>query len=47
MRDVVIVSGARSPIGRYGGTLRDIPVYKFTSLVLNEAVKRAQIDLTW
>jgi len=44
VRDVVIVSGARSPIGRYGGMLRDIPVYKFTSLVLNEAVKRAQIE---
>ena len=47
MKNVVIVSGVRTPIGRYGGTLRDIPVYKFTSLVLNEAVKRAKIDPAW
>ncbi|UCF72511.1 MAG: acetyl-CoA C-acyltransferase [Deltaproteobacteria bacterium] len=47
MKNVVIVSGVRTPIGRYGGSLRDIPVYKFTSLVLNEAVKRAEIDPSW
>jgi acetyl-CoA C-acetyltransferase len=44
VKDVVIVSGVRTPIGRYGGVLRDIPVYKFTSLVLNEAVKRGKIE---
>ena len=44
MKDVVIVSGVRTPIGRYGGSLKDIPVYKFTSLVLNEAVKRAGVE---
>jgi acetyl-CoA C-acetyltransferase len=44
MEKVVIVSGIRTPIGRYGGALRDVPVYKFTSLVLNEAVNRAKID---
>ena len=47
MKNVVIASGVRTPIGRYGGTLRDVPVYKFTSLVLNEAVKRAQIEPAW
>ena len=47
MKDVVIVSGARTPIGRYGGLLRDVPVYKFTSLVLNEAVKRAKVEPAW
>jgi len=44
MEDVVIVSGVRTPIGAYGGTLRDIPVYRLASLVLNEAVKRSKID---
>ncbi len=44
MKNVVIVSGVRTPIGRYGGSLKDLPVYKFTSLVLNEAVKRAKIE---
>jgi len=44
LKNVVIVSGARTPIGRYGGSLRNIPVYKFTSLVLNEVIKRATIE---
>ena len=47
MKNVVIVSGARTPIGRYGGSLHNIPVYKFTSLVLNEVVKRAKIEPAW
>ncbi len=44
MKDVVIVSGVRTPIGRYGGVLRDVPVYKFASPVLNEALRRAHIE---
>ena len=44
MKNVVIVSGVRTPIGSYGGTLKDVPVYKLASLVLNEAVKRAKTD---
>lgn len=44
MKNVVIVSGVRTPIGRYGGILKDVPVYKLASLVLNEAVKKAKID---
>jgi acetyl-CoA C-acetyltransferase len=47
MKDVVIVSGVRTAIGRYGGALRDIPVYKFASLVLNEVAKRADIEPGW
>ncbi|NIS59151.1 MAG: acetyl-CoA C-acyltransferase [Proteobacteria bacterium] len=44
MKDVVIVSGVRTPIGRYGGVLRNVPVYKFTSVVLNEALERCHIE---
>ncbi|MFC1869527.1 thiolase family protein [Thermodesulfobacteriota bacterium] len=47
MNNVVIVSGARTPIGSYGGTLRDIPVYRLTSLVLNEVVRRAGVEPEW
>lgn len=43
MKKVVIVSGVRTPIGRYGGVLRDVPVYKLASIVLDEAVKRAKV----
>ena len=44
MKNVVIVSGIRTAIGGYGGALRDVPVHKFTSLVLNEAIKKAGIE---
>jgi acetyl-CoA C-acetyltransferase len=43
LKKVVIVSGVRTPIGRYGGVLRDVPVYKLASIVLDEAVKRAKV----
>jgi acetyl-CoA C-acetyltransferase len=44
MEEVVIVSGVRTPIGAYGGTLRNVPVYRLGSIVLNEAVKKAGFD---
>jgi acetyl-CoA C-acetyltransferase len=44
MEKVVIISSARTPIGAYGGALRDVPVYRLASLVLQEAAKRAKID---
>ena len=44
MENVVILSAVRTPIGAYGGALRDVPGYKLAALVLNEAVKRAKID---
>ena len=44
MENVVIVSGVRTPIGSYGGTLKDVPVYKLAARVLNEVVKRANVE---
>jgi acetyl-CoA C-acetyltransferase len=44
MENVVIVSCVRTPIGAYGGTLKDLHVTKYTALALNEAAKRAKID---
>ena len=43
MKEVVIVSGVRTPIGAYCGMLREIPVESLASLVLNEAIKRAGV----
>ena len=43
MRDVVIVSGARTPVGTFGGTLKSTPVVQLGSLVLKETLKRAGI----
>ena len=40
MKEVVIVSGARTPIGAYCGMLRDVPVERLAALVLQEAVAK-------
>lgn len=44
MENVVIVSGVRTPIGAYGGSLRNLHVSQFCALVLIEAVRRIGID---
>jgi len=38
---VVIVSGVRTAIGNFGGSLKDIPAVKLGSIVIKEALKRA------
>ncbi|HET8576105.1 MAG TPA: acetyl-CoA C-acyltransferase family protein [Methylomirabilota bacterium] len=42
-RDVVVVSGVRTAIGRYGGSLKDHPPTELAATVVREAVKRAGI----
>ena len=44
MKEVVIVSGVRTPIGAYCGMLRNVPVEKLAAIVLQEAVRRARIE---
>ncbi|MFH0847054.1 MAG: thiolase family protein [Chloroflexota bacterium] len=44
MKNAVIVSAARTPIGNFGGSLRDIPAYDLASLVIKEAIKRANLS---
>ncbi len=41
MKDVVILGAARTPIGRFGGTLKDVTDWDISSLVIKEAMKRA------
>jgi acetyl-CoA C-acetyltransferase len=43
MRDVVIVSAARTPVGSFGGALRDIPAVELGRIAVQEALKRAAI----
>ncbi len=43
-REVVILSYARTPVGRYLGTLQDIPASKLGAIAMTEAIKRAGID---
>ncbi len=42
--DVVVLSGARTAIGKYGGSLKDKPPADLAALVTKEAVKRAGIE---
>lgn len=43
MRDVVIVSGARTPVGSFGGALKSEPVVQMGALVLKETLKKANL----
>jgi acetyl-CoA C-acetyltransferase len=43
MRDVVIVSGARTPVGSFGGTLKTTPVVQLGALVLRETLKKVNL----
>ncbi|MFC1982603.1 hypothetical protein ACFLV5_02310 [Chloroflexota bacterium] len=44
MEEVVIVSTVRTPIGSYGGSLKDLSAYDLGTLVLAESAKRAKIN---
>ena len=43
MKEIVIVSGVRTPLGGFNGTLGDIPATRLGAMVIEEAVKRAGI----
>ena len=43
MREVVIVSAARTPIGSFGETLKDVPTRTLGAIAVKEAIKRAGI----
>ena len=41
MKEVVVVSGVRTPIGAFGGSLKDMSAINLGSIVIKEAFKRA------
>ena len=43
-REVVVLSGARTAIGDYGGALKDLAPTELAGQVIREAVKRAKVD---
>ena len=43
-REVVILSGVRTAIGDYGGSLKDFPPSELGARVVREAVSRAKVD---
>ncbi|MBQ6819936.1 MAG: acetyl-CoA C-acetyltransferase [Clostridium sp.] len=44
MREVVIASAVRTPIGAFGGSLKDVSAADLGALVIKEAINRAGID---
>jgi len=44
MEEVVILSAVRTPIGKYGGSFKDIKVTDLGSKVIREAVSRARLE---
>lgn len=44
MREVFIVSAVRTPIGSFGGTLKDIPATKLGAIAIKGAIEKAGID---
>ena len=43
MREVVIASAARTALGSFGGSLKDVPATELGAIVIKEAIKRAGI----
>jgi acetyl-CoA C-acetyltransferase len=41
MKNVVIVSGVRTPVGSFGGSLKNVPVVDLGTCVMKEVLKRA------
>jgi len=44
MTDVVICSPVRTPVGRYGGALKDVPAQTLVATVITELLKRTGAD---
>ena len=44
MREAVIVEAVRTPVGRYGGALKDVRSDDMAALVIAEIIKRTKLD---
>lgn len=44
MKEVVLVGGVRTPVGNFGGALRDITAQEMLKIVFEEVLKRTKID---
>ena len=43
MREAVIVSGARTAIGNYGGALQDVPAAQLQAIAIKGALKKVGV----
>jgi len=44
LSDIVVISGVRTPMGRFGGTLKDVPSFDLGATAIKEALRRAGIS---
>ena len=44
MQDIVIVSAARTAVGKFGGSIAKIPATELGAIVIKEAIARAKLD---
>ncbi|MBW2262172.1 MAG: acetyl-CoA C-acyltransferase, partial [Deltaproteobacteria bacterium] len=44
LKDVVVISGVRTPMGRFGGSLKDMPVWDLGATAIKAAVERAGVE---
>ncbi|MFN3821833.1 MAG: acetyl-CoA C-acyltransferase, partial [bacterium] len=44
LNDIVAISACRTPMGSFGGTLKDMSAYDIGSVAVREAVRRASIE---
>ena len=44
LNDIVVISAVRTPMGTFGGSLRDIPSYELGAVSIREAIRRSKID---
>ncbi len=42
--DIVVIGAARTPIGSFGGTLRDVPVWDLGATAIQTALERSGVD---
>ncbi|MDH7498523.1 MAG: acetyl-CoA C-acyltransferase, partial [Syntrophomonadaceae bacterium] len=42
-KEVVLAGACRTPIGTFGGTLKDVPAAELGAIVIAEALKRAGV----
>ncbi|HSO66686.1 MAG TPA: acetyl-CoA C-acyltransferase, partial [Desulfatirhabdiaceae bacterium] len=44
LSDIVVIGAVRTPMGRFGGTIKDIPSYELGAVAIREAIRRAGIQ---
>ena len=47
MRDVYVISSCRTAVGKFGGSLKDVPAVELGATVIAEALKRGNVKGEW